>query len=175
MVIRIEALQADITTLRVDAIVNAANERMLGGGGVDGAIHRAAGPKLFDACRAFPEIRPGVRCPTGEAKITPGFELPAQFVIHTAGPVWQGGSRGEAQLLAHCYRNSLAVASENEVRSIAFPAISTGVYGYPLDKAAEIAVHEVNHFTAVDATIQHVIFACFDRKALDAYRALLGE
>lgn len=135
--------RSDITTLKVDAIVNAANERMLGGGGVDGAIHRAAGPQLREACRRVPELRPGVRCPTGEARITPGFELPARHVIHTVGPVWGGGGHGEDALLASCYRNALRLAAENGVRSIAFPAISCGVYGYPLDRAAHIAVAEV--------------------------------
>src|SRR3954454_2173539 len=124
----IQAVQADITTLEVDAIVNAANERMLGGGGVDGAIHRAAGPRLYEACKSIPEIRPGVRCPTGEARITPGFDLPAKYIIHTVGPVWHGGRAGEDDDLADCYRNSLALAVRNGVRTIAFPAISTGVY-----------------------------------------------
>jgi O-acetyl-ADP-ribose deacetylase (regulator of RNase III) len=135
--------QADITRMKVDAIVNAANERMLGGGGVDGAIHRAAGPELLEACRRVPEVRPGVRCPTGEARLTPGFRLPAQFVIHTVGPVWGGGSHGEDDLLASCYRESLALAAANAVQSIAFPAISCGVYGYPLERAARIAVDTV--------------------------------
>lgn len=134
---------ADITTLDVDAIVNAANERMLGGGGVDGAIHRAAGPELLEACRRVPEVRPGVRCPTGEARITPGFRLRARNVIHTVGPVWHGGAAGEPKLLAACYRNSLALAEEHGVRTIAFPAISCGVYGYPVDQAAAIAVREI--------------------------------
>jgi O-acetyl-ADP-ribose deacetylase (regulator of RNase III) len=170
---RLEAVQADITTLRVDAIVNAANERMLGGGGVDGAIHRAAGKALYDACHAVPEVRPGVRCPTGEARLTPGFELPAKFVIHTVGPVWSGGDHGEPELLARCYRNSLALASNNGVKSIAFPAISTGVYGYPLERAGEIAVREVREFTSRESSVQHVIFACFDERALDVYRRIL--
>src|SRR5688572_3091798 len=121
---RIEVVQGDITTLDVDAIVNAANERMLGGGGVDGAIHRAAGPQLLEACRDVPEVRPGVRCPTGEARMTPGFRLPAHYVIHTVGPVWRGGTHGEPGLLASCYRNSLALARQHGIRSIAFPAIS---------------------------------------------------
>jgi len=135
--------RGDITTLEVDAIVNAANERMLGGGGVDGAIHRAAGPKLREACAAVPEVRPGVRCPTGEARITPGFDLAAAHVIHTVGPVWSGGDAGEPELLASCYRASMALAREHDVRSIAFPAISCGVYGYPPERAARIAVREV--------------------------------
>jgi O-acetyl-ADP-ribose deacetylase (regulator of RNase III) len=143
---RIEVVRADITQLDVDAIVNAANERMLGGGGVDGAIHRAAGTELLAACRAVPEIRPGVRCPTGEARLTPGFRLAARYVIHTVGPVWRGGGHGEPELLASCYRNSLALARQQAVRSIAFPAISCGVYGYPVEQAARIAVREVKAF-----------------------------
>ncbi len=142
----LHVVRADITTLDVDAIVNAANERMLGGGGVDGAIHRAAGPALYDACLAVPELRPGVRCPTGEARITPGFLLPARHVMHTVGPVWHGGTHGEPELLARCYRNTLALAREHELTSLAFPAISCGVYGYPLEQAARIAVREARAF-----------------------------
>lgn len=161
-------VQGDITKLAVDAIVNAANQVMLGGGGVDGAIHRAAGRELYDACLKVPEVRPGVRCPTGEARITPGFRLPAKYVIHTVGPVYReitapcGGSRpmgkrtrraervprqhGEPEKLAACYRNSLALAAENGCKSIAFPCISTGIYGYPIEDAAKIAVREVKAF-----------------------------
>ena len=142
----IKIIQGDITTLAVDAIVNAANQVMLGGGGVDGAIHRAAGPELYKACLKVPEVRPGVRCPTGEARITPGFRLPAKFVIHTVGPVYRDGLHGEPGKLAACYRNSLALAAENGCKSIAFPCISTGVYGYPIEDAAEIAVREVKNF-----------------------------
>ena len=159
----VEVIRADITTLPVDAIVNAANERMLGGGGVDGAIHRAAGPDLLAACRAVPEVSPGVRCPTGQARLTPGFRLPAKFVIHTVGPVWHGGTHGEAELLAACYANSLAVAAENGVASVAFPAISTGVYGYPLDKAAAVAADAVRNAN------MNVLLVCFGREASDAY------
>ena len=133
-------IRGDITALALDAIVNAANERMLGGGGVDGAIHRAAGPQLLQACRALPEVTPGVRCPTGQARITPGFNLPARYVVHTVGPIWQGGASGEPALLAACYRNSLQLAVDHDLASIAFPAISCGVYGYPLHRAARIAV-----------------------------------
>jgi len=136
----IKVIQGDITTLAMDAIVNAANQVMLGGGGVDGAIHRAAGRELFEACLKVPEARPGVRCPTGEARITPGFRLPAKFVIHTVGPVYRNGQHGEPEKLAACYRNSLALAEENGCKSIAFPCISTGVYGYPIEDAAKIAV-----------------------------------
>ena len=135
----IEVLETDITTLAVDAIVNAANETLLGGGGVDGAIHRAAGPELLDACRALPQVRPGVRCPTGEARITGGYRLPAHHVIHTVGPVWRGGASGEAELLASCYRQSLRLAMEHDIASIAFPAIRCGVYGYPPALAAGVA------------------------------------
>ena len=135
--------QADITTLAVDAIVNAANESLLGGGGVDGAIHRAAGPRLLQACRKLPEVRAGVRCPTGEARITPGFDLPARYVIHTVGPVWRGGGEGEARLLAACYRNSLRLALQHGLNDLAFPAISCGVYGYPLRDAARVAVQSL--------------------------------
>jgi O-acetyl-ADP-ribose deacetylase (regulator of RNase III) len=138
----IEVVQADITTLPVDVIVNAANERMLGGGGVDGAIHRAAGPQLYEACLAVPEVRPGVRCPTGESRITPGFKLPATYVIHTVGPVWHDGTHGEPCLLASCYRTALELAHQHHARSVAFPAISCGAYGYPLEEAAAIAVRE---------------------------------
>src|SRR5688572_5243558 len=158
----IEVVHADITTLDVDAIVNAANERMLGGGGVDGAIHRAAGPELLAACGAVPEVRPGVRCPTGESRLTPGFRLPARWVIHTAGPVWHGGARGEPELLARCYRNSLALAREQGIRSIAFPAISCGVYGYPLDEAAAVAVREARAFQAEHGTPERVLLVAFE-------------
>jgi O-acetyl-ADP-ribose deacetylase len=139
---RLCVIRADLVAQRVDAIVNAANEALLGGGGVDGAIHRAAGPQLLAACRALPELRPGVRCPTGEARITPGFLLPARFVIHTVGPVWRGGRHGEPELLAGCYRRSLALGLEHGCRSLAIPAISTGVFGFPADAAARIAVAE---------------------------------
>jgi O-acetyl-ADP-ribose deacetylase (regulator of RNase III) len=158
----IEVVRADITTLDVDAIVNAANERMLGGGGVDGAIHRAAGPELLAACRQIPEVRPGVRCPTGEARLTAGFRLKARYVIHTVGPVWGGGSRGEAELLASCYQNSLAIARAEGLRSIAFPAISCGVYGYPIDEAATIAVREVRAFLDGAAPPERIVLVAYD-------------
>lgn len=164
----VEVVRGDITKLEVDAIVNAANERLLGGGGVDGAIHRAAGPELLAACRAIPEVRPGVRCPTGEACITPGFDLPAQYVIHTVGPVWHGGDRGEADKLASCYRNSLALAEEHDVATIAFPAISCGVYGYPIDEAAGIATREVSDYLASSGVVEQVRLVCFGE---DVYRA----
>lgn len=165
---RLEAVEADITTLAVDAIVNAANERLLGGGGVDGAIHRAAGPELLAACRALGG------CPTGEARITPGFRLPARFVIHTVGPVWQGGGRGEPALLAACYRNSLALAAGNGAATVAFPAISTGIYGYPLEDATRIAVATVAEVLAGEPRVQRVTFCCFGAAALAAYGAALA-
>lgn len=165
----IEAVHADITTLGVDAIVNAANERMLGGGGVDGAIHRAAGPELLEACRAIPEVAPGVRCRTGDARITPGFRLPAPYVIHTVGPVWRGGKSGEPELLASCYRSSLALAREHGVDSIAFPAISCGVYGYPVDEAAAIAVRETRAFHG------RVLLVAFDPMMCCVLEAALGR
>ena len=170
MSIRIE--QGDITKLTVDAIVNAANQVMLGGGGVDGAIHRAAGKELFEACLKVSEVRPGVRCPTGEARITPGFKLPAKFVIHTVGPVYRDGQHGEPEKLAACYRNSLTLAVENNCRSVAFPCISTGVYGYPIRDAAEIAVREVRAFLA-DRPDLEVVFCCFSDRDAEIYRAIL--
>jgi O-acetyl-ADP-ribose deacetylase (regulator of RNase III) len=170
----IEVVRGDITELAVDAIVNAANERMLGGGGVDGAIHRAAGPELLAACRAVPEVRPGVRCPTGEARITPGFDLPARWVIHTAGPVWHGGDRCETELLAACYRNALLLAQANGVKSIAFPAISCGVYGYPLAAAAEIAVGEIEVFFAGSAVVSRALLVAFDEEVHAALAAAVG-
>ena len=166
----IKIIQGDITTRVVDAIVNSPNQRMLGGGGVDGAIHRAAGPEMYEACLKVPEVRPGVRCPTGEARITPGFNLPAKFVIHTVGPVYRDGRHGEPDLLAACYRNSLALAAENGCKSIAFPCISTGVYGYPIEDAAKIAVREAEEFLS-HAEAQRrgeeemeVIFCCFSER-----------
>ncbi len=143
----VKIIQGDITTLTVDAIVNAANQMMLGGGGVDGAIHDAAGDELFEACLKVPEVRPDVRCPTGEARITSGFKLPAKFVIHTVGPVYRDGQHGEPEKLAACYRNSLSLSTANGCKSIAFPCISTGVYGYPIEDAAKIAVREVRKFS----------------------------
>ena len=172
---RVTALQADVTTLEVDAIVNAANERMLGGGGVDGAIHRAAGPQLLEACRAVPEVRPGVRCPTGEARITPGFRLPAKHVIHTVGPVWRGGSSGEPELLAGCYRSALDLAVEHGVRSVAFPAISCGVYGYPSRQAASVAVAAVSRFLENDTTVERVLLIAFDATVSAALEAALAN
>jgi len=166
----IEVIVADITTLTLDAIVNAANERMLGGGGVDGAIHRAAGPGLLIACRAVPEVRPGVRCPTGRARLTRGYALPARFVIHTVGPRWRGGRVGEPALLASCYRESLTVAAANGLRSVAFPSISTGVYGYPKPLAAEVAVGEMR---SARRSFDRIVACCFSAEDAELYRALL--
>ena len=164
-------VQGDITELVVDAIVNAANQVMLGGGGVDGAIHRAAGKELFDACFKVQEVRPGVRCPTGEARITPGFKLPAKFVIHTVGPVYRDGQHGEPEKLANCYRNSLALAVENECGSVAFPCISTGVYGYPIEDAAGIAVYEAEKFLEIHDI--EIVFCCFSERNARIYENLL--
>ena len=158
----------DITKLRVDAIVNAANSTLLGGGGVDGAIHRAAGEKLFQACLEFPEVWEDVRCPTGEARITPGFDLPAKFVIHTVGPVYRGGTFGEPGRLAACYRNSLELAAKNGCKSVAFPCISTGAFRYPREEAAEIAIRETTEFLKTHEDME-VIFCCFSETDKDIY------
>jgi O-acetyl-ADP-ribose deacetylase (regulator of RNase III) len=155
--------------MAVDAIVNAANEWLLGGGGVDGAIHAAAGPRLLEACRDVPEVRPGVRCPTGEARITAGFDLPARFVVHTVGPVWRGGQRGEHQLLASCYRSIFAVCSSHQIRSVAIPAISCGAFGFPIIEASTIAVREIGHAITSELPIDTVVLAAFDR---DTYAAM---
>ena len=172
---RVEVVEGDITRLAVAAVVNAANETLLGGGGVDGAIHRAAGPELLRACRALPELEPGVRCRTGEAKITPGFELPARCVIHTVGPIWRGGGHGEPERLARCYRASLALVAQHHLATAAFPAISCGIYGYPLDQAIAIAVREVRSWLANHATAERVVFCCFGAATAEAYRATLNE
>lgn len=170
----IRLVKGDITKLEVDAIVNAANETLLGGCGVDGAIHRAAGRDLFKACLAIQEIKPGVRCLTGEAKITPGFNLPAKYIIHTVGPVFINGEQGEDWSLTKCYKNSLALAVENNCKSIAFPCISTGVYGFPQQKAAEIAVREVKYFLNEHPDVD-VVFCCFLDEDEEIYNELLNK
>jgi O-acetyl-ADP-ribose deacetylase (regulator of RNase III) len=172
---RIRIVQGDITSLRVDAIVNAANERMLGGGGVDGAIHRAAGPELLEACRRVPELRPGVRCPTGEARITSGFRLPARFVIHTVGPIWQGGNRREPELLAACYESSLQLARESGATSIAFPAISCGVYAFPVEAAARIATRTLARALPPIEQLEDVALVAFDPAMARVLTAALGD
>jgi len=162
----IEVIQADITTLEVDAIVNAANNSLLGGGGVDGAIHRAAGPRLLEACRFLHG------CETGEAKITPGFRLPARFVIHTVGPVWQGGHEGEPQRLESCYRNSLQLALQHDIQTIAFPSISTGVYGYPKEQAARIALSVMHEY---ENRFERIIACCYSKADAQLYRGLMAD
>ena len=161
---RIEIIEGDITKQNVDAVVNAANTSLLGGGGVDGAIHRAAGPELLE------ETRKIGGCPTGEARVSKGYRLPARHVIHTVGPVWAGGHKNEDSLLADCYRNSLKAAKELKIKSIAFPSISTGAYGFPLERATEIALEETQKFLKTDTTLKKIVFVCFGEKALDTYR-----
>ncbi|MCI1975291.1 MAG: O-acetyl-ADP-ribose deacetylase [Limosilactobacillus sp.] len=166
---RLKAIQGDITQVRVDAIVNAANTTLMGGGGVDGAIHRAAGPGLYAACERFHG------CPTGEARITSGFNLPSRYIIHTPGPVWHGGNHGEDELLANSYRNSLRLAEENNCHTVAFPSISTGVYAFPLDRAARIAVTTIRDFLKTDHVIDEVTMVCFDPTTYAAYQKEINK
>jgi O-acetyl-ADP-ribose deacetylase (regulator of RNase III) len=167
--VKLELHRGDITKLEVDAIVNAANSSLLGGGGVDGAIHRAAGPELLAESRTLGG------CPTGQSRITPGYRLPARHVIHTVGPVWRGGTHGEPELLASCYRSSLQLALEHGVRTIAFPAISCGIYGYPSSQAAPIAIAETSRFTAEHPEIERVIFTCMGDEVCTAYERALDK
>lgn len=169
MTSKIEVIKADITTLTVDAIVNAANTSLLGGGGVDGAIHRAAGPELVSECRLLGG------CKTGQAKITKGYRLPAKFVVHTVGPVWRGGEHGESELLASCYRACFTIARERNLRSLAFPAISCGIYGYPIEKAVKIAVAETVAELISSDDVQKVVFACFGDEIYNAYQREVGK
>lgn len=166
---KIEIIQGDITQLKVDAIVNAANQSLLGGGGVDGAIHRSAGPRLLEECQTLGG------CPTGEARLTGGYDLPARFVIHTVGPVWQGGGHDEDNLLAACYRNSLLLASARRLRSLAFPSISTGVYRFPIERASRIALRVVSDYLNDNELPTRVVFVCFSAADLQAYRKAWDE
>ena len=171
----IRVVQGDITRLEVDAIVNAANQAMLGGGGVDGAIHRAAGPELLEACRAVPQVRPRVRCPTGDARLTPGFRLPAKYVVHTVGPVWNGGYEHEPELLESCYRESLSLAAAHGARSIAFPAISCGVFRFPLAQACRIAVTTLQEELDAGADMDEVLLVGFSADVVEALQTALDD
>lgn len=166
---RIIIIEGDITKQKVDAIVNAANTSLLGGGGVDGAIHRAAGPELLEECRKLGG------CPTGEAKITKGYKLPAKWVIHTVGPVWYGGSANEDEILARCYRNSLSLAEKHKIKTIAFPSISTGAYGFPMERATRIAIKEIKNFLEKNTSVEKVVLVCFGKSAYDCHTKIFEE
>lgn len=166
---KIKILHGDITTLHVDAIVNAANATLLGGGGVDGAIHKAAGPKLLEECKKLGG------CPTGQAKITKGYDLPAKWVIHTVGPIWRGGKNNEEVLLTQCYKNSLLIAEKTRIKNLAFPAISTGVYAFPMERAARIAIFETKNFFETSLSVEEVIFVCHGIEALTSYKEALKK
>jgi O-acetyl-ADP-ribose deacetylase (regulator of RNase III) len=166
---QLDILEGDITKLAVDAIVNAANSSLLGGGGVDGAIHRAAGRQLTEECRSLNG------CSTGEAKITKGYNLPARYVIHTVGPIWRGGNRGEDGLLADCYRNCFAVAQQHDIKTLAFPAISTGAFAFPIDRASRIALGEIRQFLATSPKLERVSVVCFEKRVYDSYRSMLEQ
>lgn len=167
--VKIEVIQGDITTFNVDAIVNAANTSLLGGGGVDGAIHRAAGPELLAECKQLNG------CETGQAKITQGYRLPARYVIHTVGPIWRGGDRREAELLTSCYKNCMALASSHNIKTIAFPAISCGIYGYPIKEAAKIAVRTIKEYTQKNLDFEYIYFVCYNSEILQAYQTAYNE
>lgn len=171
---RLSISVGDITEIKVDAIVNAANEWMLGGGGVDGAIHDACGPQLLEACKAVPVVRPGVRCPTGEARLTPAYNLPARYVVHTVGPVWRGGTHGEPELLASCYRASLKVAAEHGVGTIAFPCISAGAFLYPLHSASVIAIRECRAFLDQHPSLLAIVLVAFRQAEASVLRKVLS-
>jgi O-acetyl-ADP-ribose deacetylase (regulator of RNase III) len=166
---KLQVIQGDITTIQVDAIVNAANTSLLGGGGVDGAIHQAAGPQLLAECKELGG------CPTGQAKLTKGYKLPAKYIIHAVGPVWRGGAKGEPQLLAACYANCLELAVQHQIKTIAFPAISCGIYSYPLSQATTIAIKETANFLELNDTIDTVYFVCYDESIYDAYLQTLSS
>jgi len=166
---RIQIVEGDITKQEVDAIVNAANTSLLGGGGVDGAIHRAAGPELLE------ENRKIGGCPTGEARVSKGYKLPAKWIIHTVGPIWAGGGKNEENLLANCYRNSLKAAKDLDIKTIAFPSISTGAYGFPLERATEITMEETKRFLEIDETVDKVVFVCFGETVFNTYREVYGR
>lgn len=166
---RVKVISGDITKVNVDAIINAANNTLLGGGGVDGAIHRAAGPKLLEECRKLNG------CETGKAKITKGYKLPAKYVVHTVGPIWRGGDANEDELLASCYRNSLQLAVDNKIKTIAFPSISTGAYRFPVKRAAEIAMLEISKFLKENESIEKVFMVCFNKDTMDAYTEALSK